>query len=65
MSGSARTIKHSHIRMPGIRDAKNGAEKVFTSEKAVDAALLVIAVMLCGWLLYCLARPFADYQLLF
>ena len=65
MSGSTRAIKHSHIRMPGIRDAKDWTEKVFTSDKAADAALLVMAVMLIGWLLYCLARPFAEHQLLF
>ena len=65
MSDSTRTIKHIHIRIPGIREAKGWAEKVFSSEKTADAALLVMAVMLCGWLLYCLARPFADHQLLF
>jgi hypothetical protein len=65
MSGSTRTIRHTHIRIPGFRDARDLAEKVFTGEKAADAALLVLAVMLNGWLLYCLARPFANCQFTF
>lgn len=65
MRGSTRTMKHIHIHIPSFRDVKGWAEKAFTSDKTADAALLAMAVMLCGWLLYCLAKPFAEYQLLF
>lgn len=66
MSSTTRTIKRAHhIRIPTFRDGRYWAEKAFTSGKATDAALFVMVVMLCGWLLYCLARPFADYQFLF
>ena len=52
------TIKNTHIRMPSMREAKDWAEKVFNNEKTADAALCVMAVMLCGWLVYCLANAF-------
>ena len=52
------TIKDTHIRMPSMRDAKDWAEKVFNNEKTADAALCVMAVMLCGCLVYSLANAF-------
>jgi len=65
MPGSTKTIKHVHIRVPAIRDMKHWAVNLLNNEKAVDAALLTMAVMLCGWLLYCLAKPISDYQAFF
>ena len=56
MRDSMSTIKHTHI--PSLGDAKDWAEKVFNNEKTADAALFVMAVMLCGWLVYCLACAF-------
>jgi hypothetical protein len=44
--------------MPSVRDAREWADKVFNSEKTVDAALGVLAIMLSGWLVYCLAKAF-------
>ena len=58
MRNTTSTIKHTHIRMPPMRDAKDWAEKVFNNEKTADASLCVLAVMLCGWLVYCLANAF-------
>ena len=58
MRDSTSTIKHTHIHIPSIRNAKDRAEKVFNNEKTADAALCVMAVMLCGWLVYCLASAF-------
>ena len=58
MRDSTSTIKHTHIRVPLMGDAKHWAEKVFNNEKTADAALYVMAVMLCGWLVYCLANAF-------
>ena len=58
MRDSTSTIKHTDIRMPSMGDAKDWAEKVFNKEKTADAALCVMAVMLCGWLVYCLASAF-------
>ena len=58
MRESTSTIKHTHIHIPSIRDAKDRAEKVFNNEKAADAALCVMAVILCGWLVYCLSNAF-------
>lgn len=58
MRESTNTIKNTHIRIPSMRDAKDRAEKVFNNEKTADAALCVMAVMLFGWLVYCLASAF-------
>jgi len=58
MRDSTRTIRHTHIRIPSMGDAKDWAEKVFNNEKTADAALCVMAVMLCGWLVYSLANAF-------
>ena len=60
MRGSTHTMKNTHINMPSTRDAKDWAEKVLHSEKTADAALVVMAVMLCGWLVYCLANAFRN-----
>ena len=60
MRGSMKTIKHAHIRMPTKTDVKHSAVSLLNSEKAIDAALLTMAVMLCGWLLYCLAKPISE-----
>jgi len=46
--------------MPSARDAKHRAQKVFNSEKTTDAALFVMATMLCGWIVYCLANAFRN-----
>ena len=56
MRDSTSTIKHIHI--PSVRDAKHWAEKLFNNEKTLDAALFVMAAMLCGWIVYCLANAF-------
>jgi hypothetical protein len=58
MRDSTSTIKHTHMHMPSMRDAKDRAEKVFNNEKTADAAFCVMAVILCGWLVYCLASAF-------
>ena len=58
MRDSTSTIRHTHIRMPSMRSVREWAEKVFNSEKTVDAALGVLAIMLSGWLVYCLASAF-------
>ena len=58
MRDSTSTIRHTHIRIPSMGDAKDRAEKVFNNEKTADAALCVMAVILCGWLVYCLANAF-------
>jgi hypothetical protein len=58
MRDSTSTIRNSHIRIPSMRDAKSWTEKVFNNEKTGDAALFVMAVMLCGWLVYCLDNAF-------
>ncbi|GEM_PF-4500678 len=58
MRDSTSTIRHTHTHPPSMRDAKDWAEKVFNNEKTADAALCVMAVMLCGWLVYCLANAF-------
>ena len=56
MRDSTNTIRRTHIRMHSARGAREWAEKVFNSEKTVDAALGVLATMLSGWLVYCLAK---------
>ena len=58
MRDSTSTIKHTHIRTPSMRGHREWAEKVFNSEKTMDAALGVLAIMLSGWLVYCLTRAF-------
>ena len=58
MRDSTSMIKHTHIRVPSTRDAKHWAENLFNNEKTADAALCVMAVILCGWLVYCLANAF-------
>lgn len=58
MRDSTSTIKHAHISVSSMGDAKHWAENVFNNEKTADAALCVMAVMLCGWLVYCLANAF-------
>lgn len=60
MRDSASTMRrtHIHIHTPWMRGAKDWPEKVFNNEKAMDAALGVMAIMLSGWLVYCLARAF-------
>lgn len=60
MRDSTKTIKHVQFRLPAIKDAKEWARKVLTSERTVDAALLTLAVMLCGWLIYCLASAVSE-----
>jgi hypothetical protein len=60
MRNSTETIKHAHIRMPAIKELRESMEKAFASEKGIDAALLTLAIMLCGWLIYCLARPISE-----
>lgn len=60
MRESTKTIKHAPVRLPVIKDVKEWAGRLFTSERTVDAALLTIAVMLCGWLIYCLARACSE-----
>jgi hypothetical protein len=62
MRGSTKTIKHAHIHMPSITDVKHRAVSFFSSEKAIDGALLTMAIMLCGWLVYCLAKPMSECQ---
>ena len=64
MRGSTKTIKHVHMHMPTIRDMKHWAVSLMNSEKTIDAALLTMAVMLCGWLLYCLAKPISEFRYL-
>lgn len=58
MRGSTSTSKHTHLHVPSMRELKDWAVNLFSKEKTADAALLVIATMLCGWLLYCLANAF-------
>jgi len=65
MRASQNTIKHENIRIPTIRDLKDLAEKAFHGPKAADAVLFTVTAGLYGWLLYCLARPFLHYQLVF
>jgi hypothetical protein len=60
MRGLTHTMKNTHIHIPSRRDAKEWAETVLHSDKTVDAALVVMAVMLCGWLVYCLANAFRN-----
>jgi hypothetical protein len=43
-----------------MRNAKDRAERLFARERTADAALSVLAVMLCGWLVYCLANAFQN-----
>ena len=62
MRGSTKTIKHLHIHTPVITDVKHWAMSLFTNEKMTDAALFTMAVMLSGWLLYCLAKPISECQ---
>ena len=64
MRGSTKTIKHVHIHMPTITDVKRWAVNLLSGEKTVDAALLTMAVMLFGWLLYCLAKPISELRYL-
>jgi len=58
MRDSTSTIRHTLIRRPSMRNAKDWAEKVLDSERTADTALFVMAVMLCGWLVYCLVNAF-------
>ena len=60
MRDSTKTIKHAHLRLPSIKDLKEWAERVFNSDRTVDAALVTISVMLCGWLVYCLSRAVSE-----
>jgi len=60
MRGSTHTIKNTHIDIPSTRDAKDWAEKVLHNDKTTDAALVLMAIMLCGWLVYCLAKAFSN-----
>ncbi len=62
MRDSTKTIKHAHLRLPSIsmKDLKQWAERVFNSDRTVDAALVTIAVLLCGWLVYCLAKALSE-----
>jgi hypothetical protein len=62
MRGSTKTIKHVHIHVPTNRDVKQRAVSLLNSEKAIDAGLLTMAIMLCGWLVYCLAKPISECQ---
>jgi hypothetical protein len=64
MRGSTKTIKQVHMHMPAIRDMKHWAVKLLSNEKTTDTALLTMAVMLCGWLLYCLAKPISECRYL-
>jgi len=41
-----------------------GSVKLLSNEKTTDAALLAMAAMLCGWLLYCLAKPISECRYL-
>jgi hypothetical protein len=50
--------------MPEIRDVKHWAVNLLNNEKTTDAALLTMAVMLFGWLLYCLAKPISEVRYL-
>jgi hypothetical protein len=58
MRDSTSTMEPTHIRMHSMRNAREWAEKAFNNEKTGDAALFVMAAMLCGWLVYCLANAF-------
>jgi hypothetical protein len=60
MRDSTKTIKQAHLRLPSKEDLKEWAERVFNSDRTVDAALVTIAVMLCGWLVYCLSRAVSE-----
>ncbi len=60
MRGSTNSIKHTHTHIPSMEGVKDWVEKVFNSDKTVDAALFVMAVMLCGWLVYSLSKAFQN-----
>jgi len=62
MRGSTKTIKHVPIHVPTNRDVKQRAVSLLNNEKAIDAGLLTMAIMLCGWLIYCLAKPISECQ---
>jgi len=47
MRGSMKTIKHAHIRMPTKTDVKHSAVSLLNSEKAIDAALRMAALLPC------------------
>ena len=64
MRGSTKTIKHVQLHMPTIRDVKYWAVTLLSKEKTTDAALFTMAVILCGWLLYCLAKPISECRYL-
>lgn len=60
MRDATSTMKRLHTRMPTMRDAKDWVKKVFGRGKGADAALLVTAGTLCGWLIFCLSCAFRD-----
>jgi len=60
MRGSTHTMKNTTVHIPSRWDSKDWVEKVLHNEKTADAALVVMAVMLCGWLVYCLANAFRN-----
>ena len=60
MRNSTNTVKHVGIHVPTNRDVKQWAVRLLNNEKAIDAGLLTMAIMLCGWLIYCLAKPISE-----
>jgi len=66
MRGSTYTMKPAHMptHIPSMRDVKQWADKVFTSERKRDAALLGTTIILFGWVFFCLDNAFRHYQIL-
>ena len=56
----ATTTMKQHVRIPSTKDAKDWVEKVSMRGKGAEAALVVTAGTLCGWLIFCLSCAFRN-----
>jgi len=56
-------LNNIHARGSGITDIKNWLSKSIKNGKIIDSAIAVSFMLLSGWLIYCLVKPFWNYQI--
>jgi hypothetical protein len=63
MRTNANALKHIHIRVPSIADAKGWVARAFTKERTANAGLILASAFLYGWLFFVLYKPFLSAKI--